>query len=220
MAISFPLTTADFFGGLRVASCRFTLGGAMMQSRTEGGEIITARRGTRLWQASVTLAPTAHRAAEAVSARLAMLADAGASLLLHPLPVCTPAYDPSGAQLIGFTVTVHTLAANNVEMRLQGCPPGYTLAQGEFLGFGYGSNPIRRAVHQIVSTSVVASGAGVTPIFEVRPAIRPGALVGATVSLIRPTIQAQIVPGSANYGSADPAATGGISFAAIQTLGR
>lgn len=217
MALTFPLPLAEFFADLPVLSCDFHLPDTRTVSRTRGGEILPVVRGNRLWVGRITLRDQPHRAASAILARLERLLDGDGSLLVTPWPICGPAYDPTGAILGDATPVIHTIAGNNRELRLQGLPPGYVLAQGDFIGRTYGSDPTRYQVHRLV-TGATANGSGVTPLFEVSPHILPGAAVGQGVVLIRPAIKAVLLPGSLSPGSMSGRYRSGITFDFVQKL--
>ena len=51
MAFAYPLSPAQFLDQLRVQSARFWLPESLTTESSEGGEIFTADRGPRLWQA-------------------------------------------------------------------------------------------------------------------------------------------------------------------------
>ena len=215
MTIGNPARLAEFWEPLPIASASFSLGAAVVSTRTEGGDTITAQRGARLWRASVSLWRRRHREGEAIKARLAAMADAGQSFFAYPLPVFTTEYDPTGTL---DTATIYTLPASGVEMRLSSLGTGYTLRGGDYLSFAYGANPPRYALHQVVSGTFVADAPGRTGTFEVRPAIRPGAKVMGQVRLYKPRMAAVIVPGSIQWGAAGRYWSDGISFEIIQTL--
>lgn len=216
MALSFPLPLADFFTGLRVSVSSLSLTSGRVVSRTRGGEQISAEVSTRIWRGSLSLAPRYHGQADAVTAKLAMLEGAAASFLIAPPHRAGPILDPTGAGLEGYTPSIMSVASNNRELRLAGLPEGYALSAGDYLGFTYGSNPTRYALHQIV-TGGVANSSGQSPQIEVIPHIRAGAMVGAAVSLVRPTIKAVIT--SAGYGEHRPVIHQGLSLDFVQTLG-
>lgn len=214
MALSFPLSGSDFWGGLAVASASFSLPEAMQSSRTAGGAILTANLGERLWTCDIQLDTRSHVAAAKSAARLSILREAGRSIYAYPLDKQYPAADPTGSILGASTVTIHTLVAGNREMRLQGCPAGYVISDGDFLSFVYGG---KHALHQVV-VGGAADGAGVTPALEVTPNIRAGASTGLTVQLIRPFCRMVYVPGSHRPGTASRALTTGFAASFIQTL--
>lgn len=216
MAFSFPLSLADFFGGLRLLRCDMEMPPAVERHRSANGEIHEAYLGSRLWEGTATVAPMPIRDAEGVRAKLTLLRQPGASFLIHPFPVYRPKLDKFGTILGGSTPTVHTLNVNNREMRLQGVPAGYTLSRGDYLSIAYGSSPTRYGLHQVVSGTVVADGSGVTPLFEVVSNIRPGAAVGNPVTLLRPVMKAMIT--DVDFGAIAGAKRYGISFSFIQKV--
>lgn len=217
MALSFPLPLAQFFSNLPITEGKPYLGTAAVTSRTRGGAQLRAQIGERLWQGSARLAARYHGDADAISARLALLEEAQGSLLVSvrrqagPGPIA----DPSGARLGGAEPKLHSVAANNVELRLNGLPPGYELRDGDYLSFNYGS-PVRWAFHQIV-VGGIADGTGQTPLMQVVPHIRPGYVTGAAVQLVQPVFKAVLV--SASHGNRVKLVDTGLGFDYIQTLG-
>lgn len=219
MVMSNPTPLGAFWSRLPVQSINWDLGAASVSSRTEGGELITAERGVRLWRASVTLHSMLHRDAEAILARLSALVGADRSFLACPRPVESPAIDPDGVIIGGYSPTIAQIAADRIQISLANMPPHYQLHGGEFLALTYGADPVRYGLHQIVADDPIADATTqVTPLFEVRPAIRPGAVVGAAVTLYRPPMRAQLVRDSISYGSSGRLRRAGISFDIIQTL--
>lgn len=186
MALAWPLELANFFDPLPVAKCTMRPGRSMIFSETGGGEVIGHRRGTRLWGGEITLGVDYHSAHAAIEARLSLLEEAGASLLVRDTRLPGPIEDPTGAILGASDVRINTLHANNRELTLKGLPNGYVISQGDLLSFTYGSNPIRHALHR-VARGRFAYSSGQTASIEVTPFIRPGAAVDSPVQLIRPS---------------------------------
>lgn len=220
MAFAFPLNVGDFFAGLAVQTATFDLPESLQVSgRTAGGSVLTAGIGARLWSGSVQLPPMYREDADAVLARLSILREPGRHLFVHPFPGSAPRDDPRGNKLGSASPVIRLLNANSRDMALSGLPAGYVLSQGDGLAFAYATNPMRYAYHRIVSARVVAASNGQTPLFEVTPHIRQGAVIGSAVALIRPTFKALILPGSVNVGMTGPdLITRGISFDIQQTL--
>jgi hypothetical protein len=214
MAFAFPLSQAQFIDQLRVQSARFWLPESLTTESSEGGEIFTADRGARLWQAEFTLAQGHHHTVDEEEARLAMLAQAGRSFLAYDPRRTGPKADPEGAGLAGFTPKISTTTAR--EVTLSGLPAGYPISRGDYLGWTYGSNPVRYALHRAVTAPTSTSG-GVATV-EVTPNIRPGATAGTAVSLVRPVCKMILVPGSYAPGAAARVFTAGATFRAQQTL--
>lgn len=215
MAMPFPLSQAAFFDGLPVADSAFFLPAFVNISRTRGGAIRTATLGERLWTGRLSIPVRRHADAAAIEAKLSVLSEAGRSFFAHPLPITGPIADPTGAGLVGFSPVIYALQEGGREMRVSGLPAGYVLTAGDMIGWTYGSNPTRYAVHRLVR-GAIASGAGITPLFEVTPAIRPGAVTGAAVALVKPPLKAVLIPGQPALARLD--VTSGLTLEFIQTL--
>lgn len=210
-----PLSLASFWAGFRVtAGSRFYLPGTRQNSRTADGGVLTAVLGASLWRGDVTAYPGSRSALIKLQVQVEALDQAGDPFLAHAYP-CAPAYDPGGTIVSAASPVLHSIASDNRRIRISGLPEGYRLARGEMLAFPYGSNPVRYAMHRIVSATVQASSAGQTPLFEVTPHIRPGATIGAAVTLYKPAFKAVIVPGSIQWPQLGDLT---LSFQIIQTL--
>jgi hypothetical protein len=216
MAQSYPAQLPEFFDALQVTTATFELPVTQQVSRTAGGEVITAELGASLWRGSVTLANRPFTEANAVLARLRLMARPGASFLMRPVGLAVPVSDPAGS-VSGSSVTIDNLPAGGREMSLSGLPSGFVLTAGDCLSFPYGSSPVRYGFHQIVA-GAIADRTGTTPAFEVVPPLRPGAAVGAQVALIDPMLKAVVDPGSVREGREIRNKREGISFGWIQTL--
>lgn len=214
MAFSFPLTSAQFIDLLLVQSARFWLPSSVSMESTEGGEIFTAERGPRLWQAEFALAQGQHHAVDAREARLELLAQAGRSFFAYDPRRTGPAADPTGAGLSGYSPVISSTTAR--EVTISGLPPGYQISRGDYLGWSYGTSPVRYALHRAV-TAPVANGSGVA-VVEVTPNIRSGTSAGAAVSLVRPVCKMILVPGSYSPGAGQGVLSSGATFRAQQTL--
>lgn len=214
--ITFPWGLTEFFGGLRVASCTFSLPESLQAEETGGGEVVTAALGVRLWQGEVTLAADYHAGLAAAEAAVSVVREAGASFFAFPSHKAAPAVDPDGS-FLGTSVPQIASLPSARSLSLSGLPAGYALTAGDFLSFVYGS-PERFALHQVVIGGV-ASATGVTPELAVTPAIRPGAVIGAPVALVRPFARVRYVPGSLRPASYGPMIGQGLTFAFRQTLG-
>ena len=215
MVQSFPMQLAEFWSPLRVASLSLSLPAAAEISRTAGGEIIVAELGARLWTARVTLAPIGIADAAALQVKLRLLQRAGATLFVSPRIGDHPSRDPNGV-IAASNVTIADLPVGNQTMSLVGLPSGYALSAGDYLAFNYG-NPAIQAFHQLVGDAR-ADAAGIVPAFEIVPQLRPGAIVGASVTLVKPAFRALMLPGSLNEGALQRTRLSGVTFDLIQTL--
>lgn len=222
MALSFPVPLESFFSGLPVQFSEPELTESYEMNETGYGEILTADLGTRLWQMKVSVRDGSYREMERWRARLNMLRQAGRTVIAHAIPNAFPQYDPYGSILGSNNPTLNSVAANMRDIRITGLPSGYRIFDGDYLSFQYGSDPIRYAFHQAVIPTangyVQATSAGLTPVFEVTPNVRPGYETGAAIQLLRPRFKAMIVPGSTSLGRSGQQQTTGISFTLMQTL--
>ncbi|TPM92732.1 hypothetical protein [Mesorhizobium sp. B2-1-3A] len=177
------------------------------------GQILQADLGPQLWTASIML--RAWRATEArrIEALLNAVIRSAGSFYLYDPRKAVPARDPRGVILGASAVQINSLP-DSKSMSLKGLPAGYRLTAGDYLAFDYG-DPARRAFHELAEDAT-ASGGGITPAFEVNPFIRPGAVVNAAVTLIRPAMKCIIKPGSMDTGNSGSLSQ--ISFAVIQKL--
>lgn len=217
MAATFPMPLADFWGDLCVQVSTPDLTEALQTSRTAGGGVTADSIADRLWACDVQLAGNVVGALQAFQARANILREAGRSLLVGSIEHPFPASDPGGVVLAAAVPRISSLEPNNRELSLSDLPAGYVISAGDFVGFQYGANPVRYAYHQVAFGSAADVG-GLTGQIEVTPHIRPGAVVGATVSLIRPVFKGVMVPGSYRPGSYSRGFKTGPKFSVIQTL--
>lgn len=211
MAITFPVSLAAFFSDVGIASCEFDLSESYETSETGGGEILRADYGPRMWEGSGTVKAYSADLAEDVLARIRMLREARGSFFVTPIHYPKPRDQPMGP-----ACAISALGADGRSLRLSGLPNGYQLRRGDFLSFTYGSGPVRYALHQLLEDALVSGG--LTPFFEVTPAIRLGAAVSAVVTLTAPICKAIIMPASFRLGSMSPTITRPGSFNWRQTL--
>jgi hypothetical protein len=216
MPLTYPLTHAQFLGALRVEEVTFRLSHPQEHTRLGDGTVISASLGAALWTGTIRLAQAAHPRHAQMEALIALMDQPGASFLCHDPRQIAPAQDPTGSILGSAAPTIHTVAATLRELRITGLPAGYVLTAGDMLAFQYGTNPIRHALHRIVVGGTASSG-GVTPLIEVVPNLRPGAVAGLAVALIRPACKARLLP-DPTYGAGRQALSRGASFDFIQTL--
>lgn len=216
MAQTFPMPINQFFGNIPIRTVSQDLGEAMEFNQTEAGEITTADMGPRLWKTKFSINPDYHMPIERIKAKLNLLRQANRSVIVPSMPIQYPAYDPDGSILGASVVTIKSIAGNNRDLTLTGLPVDYELGAGDVLSFTYGSNPIRYAMHQIVSDSTANAIGDI--VVEVVDFIRPGALTGMVVNLIKPFYKGVVVPNSTEIGEAGNIISSGVSFEVVQTF--
>ena len=215
MAIVFPLAPPFFADRLKITAFRWQLLPFVESSGTGLGQIITNELVSPKWRAEVTLARMPHAEAARIAALIEAIGPSGSFYLYNPARAY-PIDDPDGSGISGATPTIHSVGGNNKSLRLTGLPVGYTLSVGDMLHFDTGM-PTRRALHRVVEDAT-ASGAGLTPSFEVRPYLKTGTTAGAGVTLARPAAKMMLEPGSFDPGTAGPVNTAGMAFSAIEVI--
>lgn len=193
MALTFPLAQTSFGDTLPVQSVEWTLTRQQEFSGLGTGEGLVADLAPPLWEGQVTLRPLLHTDARAIAAQLDAF-DGGMNsfYLANPLG-WYPKADPDGAIYGVSAPTIHTIASNRKEVRITGLPANYVLSPGDMFAVDYGS-PSRRALHRLVTGSTAV--AGLTPLVEVRPHLRPGITTTLAVDFSKPAAKVKIVPGS------------------------
>lgn len=218
MALTFPLARATFIDTLLVDRATCDLPELVEQSRTEGGEQLTADMGERLWTGRIDLGKMVQTEVGRPETLIQVLKQ-GRTFEVFDRRRPNPLLDPAGAILGAANVTILALGADPRELSLAGLPAGYTLSAGDYLSFAYTSLSVsRQALHRVVDATVVADGLGQTPLFEVVPAIRPGAAVAAAVTLKKPFCRAVMVAGSAAPSGGRSTLYEGLGFDWVQTL--
>lgn len=209
MALSFPLTTLVTAG--RFAGGHLRPVYRQERSTTAGGEVRGKDLGPTLWAGSFQTRVHTIDEIRQVEAQLAALDGVirtfeGCDVRFQRPAAAASDFDDTGVTISG-TPTASALA-------LAGLPAGFTMTVGDHLAFTYGTS---RALHQCVET-VTANGSGVTPAFEVRPYIRPGASAGAAVSLVRPAAVFALDPGGVSEPEQVQPRHYRLSFTAMQVI--
>lgn len=215
MAFSYPLTLAQFMDYLPISEVSLAAPAQVEIAQTAGGEVLDWEIGPQLWRGHITLGRMTRDETRHPDVLLDLLSASGASFWAYDTRHPAPQMDPNGTILGAATPSIHTLPADARDLRLQGLPNGYNLRRGDYLSFDYSG---RRALHRVASVSVVTASTGITPSFQVIPPVRPGASVGAAVTLVRPTCKAKLLPGQVDKGRARSVITEGMQFHFIQTL--
>ncbi|MER3352442.1 MAG: hypothetical protein RLQ73_00560 [Hoeflea sp. D1-CHI-28] len=218
MALTYPLSVADFWGKLRMAATSFYLNEPQQIDRTAGGTVLKASLGESYWRGTGVMIP--HRLDDLngyeIEALLSVVNRAGSTFLCYDTRKPYPSADPDGSILGSSTPTISALNANNRQMNVTGLPSGYVLTAGDLIGWNYGSNPTRYTLHRIVK-GVTASGAGTAIGFEVAPFIPSGTTTGTPVSLIRPVVKAVLEP-NLSFGAGQGVIMPGAQFSFVQTM--
>lgn len=219
-SLTFPLSVANFFDKLTVTEFRLSLAEPLREARLGDGTVLRASAGEALWRGSMTLAVAPHVDAAAAEALLALAVRPGSSVFIYDPRKRGPASDPEGTALSSSTVLLAAVSTDRREVALSGLPASFVVSPGDMLGFAYGSDPTRYAMHRVV-TGCTASAAGTTvgDPCEVIPAVRAGFSISTpttAVTLVRPAFKA--VLSSLEYGSGQGRMTSGAAVSFVQTL--
>lgn len=216
MAFTFPLSAAEFFGGLDIAQMRVTLDQPRQVSRT-GNATLEASLGDAVRKGEVQLVVKTHADQAAVEAMLEVAARPGASFLAHDTRFNGPAADPGGAALSGSSPVIDSVdGTTNLEITISGLPAGYEITAGDVFGWEHGSDPVRYAYYR-AARGAVADGTGVITI-ETTDFIKGGVAASAVV-FVQPVIKAKL-DAQPDWGMGRPLLTGGAKFSFTQVLGR
>lgn len=214
--VTFPLSTTEWFGALPISSMAMDPVEHVVTDMSGSGEMLTDDVAPMLWEGSITLGRMLQDEAAHASTMMDLIRPAGRLFWVFDARRPRPKADPTGSILGAATPVIQSLPAGNREIALSGLPAGYQLVRGDYLGFSYAGG--RRALHRVAALSVVANGAGVTPAFEVSTLIRPGAVTGTAVQLVRPAIPCIRKFGSVSTGETRARITEGFTFQFQQTL--
>lgn len=217
MALTFPVSFEDFMGLLRLEEGAFVLSRNDQMSGLGNNQPLNAELASPLWRFDGSTIPIPNDDAEGVAAIFEMLEAPGRDFYVANPRKKGPRLDKDGVILGSAEPTIHTLASNNRELRIDNLPDGYGLSRGDMIAWDYGpSGQKRRAIHRLAGDAV-ASLSGVTELVELTTFIRSGAAVGDPIYLAPATMRAKLIPGSYK-----PSAFGALyqrfSFSAIQKL--
>lgn len=218
MALPFPLTEAQFFDKLRVATVTLSAPEPLQVDRTASGAVLPASIGDPLWQGEIRLADNIFASdVFEIEALIGLLNRAGSSFLMYDPRKKYPTSDPDGSIILGSSPTIGSIASNKRDITLAGMPSGYTITAGDLLSFTYGTSPVRYALHRAVTGATVEAGQSVTGTFEVTPMLPDGAAIADPVTLSKPPLKAVLQP-NPTYGAGRPAVVPGAVFGFSQTL--
>ena len=206
-----------FWDQFALKSVKMTLGENLLQSSTEKGEVLTARRGARLWRGVATVTLNTGDNQDQAVALVEQVQEAGVSFLINDPKRVAPQADPSGALQGGATVRVAAVDENDLRnITLEGLPTGFVLTRGDMVSIAYGSNPVRYYLGRVRSHSVFS---GIVPRAVVRlgPHVPRGVAVGDVATVRGAVCRAKYVPGSYSGVVRLPVLDDGFSFEWVQT---
>lgn len=200
MALTFPLSQAAFADRLGIEHVKWKLQDNRQFSGLGSGQILGADLAPSLWTGDVTIGDHYHAKSREMEALINAIIRSQGTFYLYDPRHKYPASDPKGSALAAFNNVQINSLPDSKSMSLKNLPANFKLPVGTYLSWDYGTDPVRRAFHDIAE-EVTASAGGVSPVFEVSPFIRTGALVNQVVTLKKPSMKCIITPGSFDPGS-------------------
>jgi hypothetical protein len=218
MAFIFPLSLAAFFDKAHVKTISLTIANNQEYTGLGSGQILTAQKAPPAWIADVSMSSMEHDYALELQAIIESLdGSIGSFYLYDPRKIYPKAY-PNGTGLVipAGGIKINSIGANNKSISLKNAMANQVFSAGDLFHFDYATGPVRRAFHRIIETSS-ANGSGTTPVFEIRPHLRVGVAVDQVVTVIKPSVKMQMIPGTF-VTSNDTEVSTTISFSARQTI--
>lgn len=194
MAVLFPLGTSIFFDLLKLQDSALQIVPQQESSQLGRGDYLTKDLGPSLWRGAFTTIAVPNDEAEDIQALIESLRGGTNSFYAYNVRRPFPKADPTGSIIGSNTVQINAIGSDRRSLQLKGLTAGYVLTRGDCIDFDYGLAR-SRAYHRVLET-VTADGAGVSPSFDVEPAVRAGAAVNDIVHLKKPSVQMCMVPGS------------------------
>ena len=213
MALTEPLDILSDFPGWVTD---FDLQYRQEQSRVAGGRTYLKDLGPSLWAMSARTKTLSPNHLDHWRARLQAMESGMLTFIGYSLSRKYPIRYPKGAWPTGVAfngvAALHTVGANRKSVRVSNLPAGFVLSIGDMIRIGAGD------LHRVME-GATSDGAGLTPLFEVRPHLWPS-VVGnenppLAVSVFKPHCIMSVAPGSIST-SADLSGRGSVSFQAIE----
>lgn len=208
------MATTDLMNALPISAVQFQPMWRQEFSRQAGGTPRVADIGPEVWSAKIQADFLDND--DAIDAAALVNALKGSRLTFYVWEPRRPypRKDATGSILGASSVTISAIASGYDTITLAGLPAGYQISKGDKFSFDWGSSPTHRALHEF-SADATADSFGVLSAVPVVPLIRVGAVTGAAVTLVKPTAEMMIMPGTYAFPSTGPT-TSQISFEAIQ----
>lgn len=209
MAITNPRN--DIFSTLSMSSQSFKLQTRSELSRRADGGTKVKSFGSAIWTGTWKSVIRRHDTIIDWEAVINSLDGGSNAFYAGDLRRQYPMQYPSGA----FTDSglINSLGANNKSISLKSLPANFKISRGDYFMFKYGAGNMV-ALHQVME-SIIASGSGLTGMFEIRPFLRVGVVVNAAVTFKKPMGLFTLDPASISMNTEDEISSS-LSFGAVQ----
>lgn len=214
VAITFPLSLANFFDQLPIQSVEPAIQRNDQIDGLENGQILTAETAPPLRRYDVNFRPLSYDQSDDIEGMIESLDGSLKTFYFCMVPRLYPIADPKGILLGSNVITLTVINANNKEITLSGFPSGYKMSRGDFISLPFGPSLSLYACHRIVQ-GAIANGSGIMTV-EVRPNIHPGTVVATPVQIKKPMLKAIMFPGSLQHGTVESRFVTGKKFQIIE----
>jgi len=207
------LSLADFFDKLNILEYDIYLTDNGISSQTKSGQILRAVSGPRLWTGNIVCQTyKSYAEGRELEALCQHVQAVGNHFLVRDKKASYPASRVAGDVLSGVTITSPTAGFSAT---LTGLPAYFVLTGGDYFSYSVGGI---HYMHRIALTATASAGGTVT-VTLVNPLIT-GSLPanGAAITLVKPKLTSQIIPGSLQLGTVGLTTTSGLSFSWIQSI--
>ncbi|WP_273690238.1 hypothetical protein [Ketogulonicigenium vulgare] len=202
------LNTSSFIDLLPINQFSLTLKENLRSSTDGKGQTLISSIGPRLWQGSISIAPTSHQKSREIIRLLQLIQEAGQSFDVYD--VTKPNPDNLGSHnLNGITLSNVTPATRS---RMNGVSQGFKLNLGEYVSLSVaGANRLFRT-----TTDTTGNAQNIAWITTSQPI--PTSANGSIVTLIKAPVTCMLVPNSMKIGAMGLASWEGASFDFIQSF--
>lgn len=181
MAITYPLSAADFWEQLRFADRpTFIPQHNQKQSTAGNGDVLAGYLGQPKWMVNLTLAGGWHDRNMISESDIKHLVSRNGTILAYDIRRPHPIDDPVGWKLDGRTVTVASKGSDNRSLSLTGLRGQFIVTKTDKFSVLYDTD--KRFLFEVMETAQ-ADDTGETAEFEVWPFLPPGLNVGDVVTM-------------------------------------
>ncbi len=207
MSVSYPL---DLFDTWPVLTKRFVLGYRQSLSRT-GYQVTGADLADPVWLGSFETVSLQEEQCVSFEALLNSLGGVMETFRARDTRREYPLAQSSG--VFTDTGTVAEISVDGTSLSITGLDAGFRISLGDYVTMTYGGN--RYLLQCVEPTGALASGAGLTGLFQTSPPPPYDLAVGQAVNFKLPRCLMRVEPGSVAYNSGE-GLTGSVSFNGVQ----
>lgn len=179
------------------------------------GQILRAEMATPLWEVDINTTISEFDDGRRIRALLNSIDVPGGYFYLYDPIAQYPINDPDGSIMAGETIQIQTVGTDG-SVSFANAPAGFVFSPGDVFGVTYSG---RNGYFEIYE-SVTVAGDGTTDQFFTTPRVPAGVTALTAVTVIRPQIKVQIIPGQFTHGLTESSMwkMGAFTIKAVQKL--